>query len=245
MADTGTALDARAIQRQIDAAAPGTTIELPAGRVAGPLVLGVGPLTLRGAPGHATVIDGGGRHVALAVEASDGVIRVEGLAIVSGQGEVGGGISCANGATLEVIDCRIVRCVAARGGAIGLDDGAVRVERSTIEDNEAEVGGALYVGEIGSVHVIDSAVRANRAARGAALACVDGARATLERTAIEANTASEAGHALFARGSSTRAPRVTFDRVTFADVPEGSARAIHNDPRFPALIRLDATQVPE
>ncbi|MCL4176581.1 MAG: immunoglobulin domain-containing protein, partial [Verrucomicrobia bacterium] len=129
------------IQTQVDAAAPGTTISIPAGQYQEKLVIPK-DLWLRGESPASTLLDGGFSGTVIVV--SNGVnVTLSDLSVMNGRttNELqGGGIH--NQGTLVVSNCVITGNSALDGGGI-LNMGTLRIEATTISSNTASLGGAL------------------------------------------------------------------------------------------------------
>jgi hypothetical protein len=213
-------LTIRELQAQIDAALPGAEIELGPGCLTGRLVISR-PLVLRGTGAGVTVIDAHGQGTAIAIDAPEGEVRIEELTVRGGRSATGGGISVDNGAQVEVVGCLIEGCAAVggRGGAVAIDRGRLRLIESTLVENQARIGGAIWIGGDAEAELSLSILARNRAQRGGALAITDGAGLTLWTCRLSKNVAEVEGHHLWARGSSSRRPRVTLENASLGWAP--------------------------
>ncbi len=235
-------LDATLIQRQIDAAAVGSTVKLPAGRLLGRLIINK-PLTLEGAGAGRTIVDAERRGSVLAIDAPKGAVRISNLTLTGGLALLGGAVSVDNGALATLVDCELIDNEASRlGGAVHVDRGSIRLERTKVLRNKAQRGGSIFVAGDAKAEVINSVVAESTAQRGGGIFVADAAELRIEGSTLERNGAAQGAH-LATHGTDARAPRITLIDVTFGAKTSGET-AIHNDPSFPASFLSEATVWP-
>jgi hypothetical protein len=226
-------MSAQSLQKQIDAAAVGAVVDVPAGRIEGTWVI-PRAMTLRGAGAGETTLDGGGRGPTLAVDASEADVRIEGLTITGGSGRVGGGISIDNRARVTVVACRVVNNRSTgRGGGVGLDTGSLRLEQTDVVDNQAKEGAGIYVGVEASAQIIGGSVTGNEAERGGGVAVLEGASLRVEGTRFAKNQAKKGGHHLLARGRPGVKPEIVLVKVDLVSTGAGNPDVL-NDLKLPA-----------
>ncbi len=197
------------IQAALDAAQPGDTVQLAAGKYSGPgnvdLAFGGKAITLRGLPRSPEVCvidcaDGVWQppHRAIHFQAAEGSdTRVEGITFVAGQAVgdrppagSGGAILC-QGASPTLVDCVFRGNRAYAGGAIALEESATQLIRCRFEENTASHGGAVMV-FAGTVSLSDCAFIANTGTSGGALSCL-AAPLAITSCHFDANSASNGG----------------------------------------------------
>jgi hypothetical protein len=161
----------------------------------------------------ALVLDGNGKQIRARGKdrildvVTDVTLRVEDLTLRGGrapEGESGGAIR-ATGATLEVVDSRLVGNRAlgegASGGAIMNDGGSVSVVGTRIERNRAERAGGGIEANAGVTTVTDSVLRGNRTGaapgNGGALHLTGAGAVVVEGSRVLRNRASAEGGGLW------------------------------------------------
>lgn len=235
--------DALTLQRMIDAAEPGSLVELGEGTVRGGVVIDK-PLVLRGQGAGITIVDGLGFGPTLSVDA-EGPVRIEGLSIVNGRGTFGGGVSVDNGARVELVTCLVEGnvCRSGRGGGAAIDRGHLVVSECTMVGNKAFQGGALFAGGEARLEVQASVVKDNLAMHGGAIAAVDGAEVELWTSRFEHNRAKTQGHHLFLYAGRHRQSRAVLSNSILGGGGGGAALAISNHPHYRASLILDNSMV--
>ena len=232
-----------ALQKQIDEAKPGATIHLGEGTLRGCLVIDK-PLTLRGAGADRTVIDGWGKGPVIAVDADSGEVRIDELALAGGRAAGGGAVAIHNGATVIITGCLLEKNSAksGRGGAVAIDRGTLLIRESTLMDNRAQMGGAIWVGEDARAEITSSILADNVAIRGGALAASGDAELDVTTCRLERNRAEIDGHHLYLYGSPSRLPRAAFTNALLGPT-DPSATAIANAAPFRGSVVLEDTAV--
>lgn len=232
-------LDIAEIQRQIDAAPEGSVVHLAAGRICGSLVIDK-PIILRGAGADRTILDGQHRRPVLSIEAPEGEVHVEEVALTNGKGSHGGAISVDNGAKVFLVGCLLDRNTArtGRGGALAVDWGYVSVRECTIVNNLAALGGGIFVGGNAIVEVAASIIADNVAVRGGGVAVVDDGELELWTSRLEANQAEIEGHHLYTYGTTTASPRILLSNALLSGAG-AVGLPISNHPRFKASIAVE------
>lgn len=182
-----------AIQEELDRAGSGATITVCAGEYRG-LVEITEDVTLSRSSTEAVWLDGGGAGPVIRI--IDAVVTLDGLGIRDGaadadgrsgglwiqsdeglvdpwvelidvvvRGNDGGGVGL-NGGHLEARGSEITGNTGERGGALRVITGDVVLVNTTVEDNEAEDGGAFYVDDGGEISTWEGSVCRNTATRG-------------------------------------------------------------------------------
>lgn len=195
----------------------------------------------------ALVLDGNGKQIRARGKdrildvVTDVTLRVEDLTLRGGrapEGESGGAIR-ATGATLEVVDSRLVGNRAlgegASGGAIMNDGGSVSVVGTRIERNRAERAGGGIEANAGVTTVTDSVLRGNRTGaapgNGGALHLTGAGAVVVEGSRVLRNRASAEGGGLWnsADGQmSVTGTLVARNRATGAEADQGGG-GLFND----------------
>jgi len=118
--------------------------------------------------------------------------RILGLSIINGTGDFGGAISCTNGSSPTIGDCRFVSNGAAYGGALYCDGGSQKILRCRFYGNVAAEGGGIYCTN-GCVADIRSCVFVENTAVGSGGAVYAGAPVTVRNCTILGNSGSIGG----------------------------------------------------
>lgn len=235
--------DAASLQRRIDAARPGETVEVGPGHIRGGLIIDKS-IVLRGQGAGVSILDGEEQEPALAIDVG-GAVRIEGLSIVRGRGTFGGGVSVDNGARVAIVACLLEGNVArnGRGGAVAVDRGYLSISESTVVGNRAFQGGALFAGGEARLEVAASVVSDNLAVQGGAIAAVDGAEVELWTSRFENNRAQGEGHHLFMYATRNRRSRAVVSNSLLSSGGAGSVLPISNHPHFRGSLILDNSMV--
>ncbi|MFO0727920.1 MAG: hypothetical protein U1E65_29340 [Myxococcota bacterium] len=231
------------LQKQVDEAKPGAIIHLGEGTIRGCLIIDK-PITLRGAGADRTVIDGWGKGPVIAVDAEAGEVRLEELALSGGRATAGAAVSIHNGATVIIVGCLLEKCSAksGRGGAVAIDRGVVVIQESTLLDNRAQLGGALWVGEQARAEVRSSILAQNIAIRGGAVAVSGEAELDLSTCRLERNRAEIDGHHVYMYGNPSGFPRAALANALLGSV-EPTAAPIANVAPYRGSLILENTSV--
>ncbi len=146
-ADGSAAHPWRTLQRAVDTAGPGDTIQLRAGTYAGASLTRSGtpgsPITITAWPGEAPVVAGDGAHSKVIRVAGAHDVVIAGLVVRGAPTQWGAGVSVENGAAAVDIRDNVIRSNRSFGALLqGVDD--VTIERNEITDNDTgiEVSGA-------------------------------------------------------------------------------------------------------
>ena len=85
------------------------------------------------------------------------------------------------------------------GGGLYLDGGTTRIEESTISDNTASLGGAVYIYAYAQLDIIDSSISRNQAQDvGGAIYIYYDTQINLDDSTFESNTSGSSGGAIYA-----------------------------------------------
>lgn len=184
----------------VEAALPGSTIDICAGRWEENIVL-TKVVTIRGLSGRdVTIIEGGGEGSVIASSAES--LLLSGLTLQGGTGVtiddgdslLGGGVAILGVASATIDDC-IIRGNSADygGGVFASGDGQLAIVDSVIRDNDADAsGGGVYLLDL-DVTLQGTAVQENRANWGGGLYVDDAIVEADAETSLTANTATESG----------------------------------------------------
>lgn len=226
-------------------AKPGSTLNVPAGRYAGPFVIDK-PLTLI-AMGQ-VVLDGEHRESVLRVQ-TQGAVRLSGLTIVGGNApEAGGGLAFFAG-ELELSDCvfRFNKAPLHGGGGLYLAGGKASVSRCRFEANTGRQGAGVLVDEDATVQLEDCAILQNAAVWGGGVLAKEGARVELVGCTLADNKVvgeGAEGSALHVAGSTTRRPTVTVRQSIISERAEVPAKLIFNSTKLPGELVLTRNLLP-
>jgi nitrous oxidase accessory protein NosD len=192
-----TGADYAAIQPAIDAASPGTMVEVCAGTFAENLVIDK-PLHLRGAGGAAaTVVDGGATGRVLLVQGvgPPGVV-IEGLTLRNGRADgEGGAVRCA-ASVLAMRGAVLAASAADSGGGLSAQGCALEIDDTVFTDHTADAsgGGLQLTGSSG--HIRASLVTGCSAERGGGIYQQGGA-VEIAATQVVGNTATGIGGGIY------------------------------------------------
>jgi nitrous oxidase accessory protein NosD len=235
--------NAAELQQAIDEAKDGAVIPIGPGRIRGRIIINKS-ITLRGAGAERTIIDAKGRGCAIAVDAKGGDVRIEEMSITGGRASHGGGISVDNGASVFVVGCLIEKnsARAGQGGAIAVDRGALYVAECTLVQNQARMGGGIFIGGDAKCEIAASIVAENMALHGGGVAVLDGAEVDIFTSRLLQNRAEIEGHHIFTRGVSHRAPSILLSN-TVLDQADAVGFPVSNYARDRATLVIDNTMV--
>ncbi|MDQ3262091.1 MAG: right-handed parallel beta-helix repeat-containing protein [Myxococcota bacterium] len=223
-----------ALQDEIDAAAPGAEILIPAG-VHRETVVITKPLVLRGDPG--AILDGGGEGPVIAINVPPGPpVRVIGLTVRNGSAQAGGGISIQKG-VVEIDQCVISgnRATGFGGGGLYSQGQRLTVTRCRFEENRGRQGGAVFLDGAVQATVTEALFARNGGFWGGAVRLREAATLTLERSTVADNVAvgeGAAGTQLHLSGTLTRKPRLTLRNCILS----GGGELLFNSPEHPATV---------
>ncbi len=239
-----TSLSASQLQDRLDDATANQIIELPAGRIRGSWTIDR-PVVVRGAGAEETILEGDGSGPVLAIDADDGLVRIDEMSIAQGRSSFGGGLSIDNGARVEVRRCLFTqnRAPSGCGGAIAIDCGELLVSESTLVWNAGKLGGAVYAGGRARVQIVATIIDNNLSLRGGGVAIRDGAEVDIWTCRLDQNRADDEGHHVWAISSYDRRPYVLLSNSILGPTPGRSGSAIINHPVFSAQLGLDNTAI--
>ncbi len=132
------------LQEQLDQAAEGSVVRIPAGTHAVNVRI-TRSVTLLG-DSATTILDGGGRGSVVQIDAPQATVKLVGLVLQNGDGHAGGGVLLKRG-KLELTECvlRQNRAMGFGGGALYSSGQALHVERCQLLGNEALQGGGVLL----------------------------------------------------------------------------------------------------
>jgi hypothetical protein len=231
------------IQAQIDEAKEGAIIHVSAGRIRGRLVIDK-PITLRGAGAERTVFDAKGKGAVIAIDAPGGDVRIEEMSITGGRSSHGGAISIDNGAQVYVVGCLLEKNSArsGRGGAISVDKGGVFIAECTLVQNQAQLGGALFIGGDARAEVAATIIAENVAIKGGGIAVLDGAEIEVFTSRLLQNRAEVEGHHIYTYGASARRPAILLSNTVLGQA-DAIGSPISNCARYRAGLVVDNTMI--
>lgn len=187
--------DHGSVQAALDAAAPFDTIEVAPGKYLESVVLGARQrgIVLRSLAGPAeTILVSGGDTRLLTFDEVDTLVTVIGFTLQGGRPQFDGGGVYAYRSRLELRNCVLRNNqTPGDGGAVALYESEAILRDCRLEDNVARRGGGLFVG--GSrVRLERTAISGNRAElEGGGVYCSDGSRLEPGANAIEGNRPDE------------------------------------------------------
>ena len=155
------------IQRAVDKARSGDTIDIGPGTYFENVVINGKDLILAGASADETTIDGNSQGPVFTL--SQTTVTLTGMTVTHGSDENGGGVLAGGNvypeyAYVEMTDVIVVSNVAAQsGGGIDLQFGTLKATRCLIAHNRASQGGGIYDQEENHLDLIDSTVARNDA----------------------------------------------------------------------------------
>lgn len=195
--------------RRIQAAAPGATVEIPAGVHRGRWVIDK-PLVLKGARAESTVLDGGGRGPILSLEGA-GRVQLEELTLRNGRGRSGGAVVVNDATELHVYGCLFLKNGApdGRGGAISCEGGGLWIADSAFAGNLARVGGAVATHGGARLRLERVVFTDNASILGGAVAIGGATDAELEAVRFERNQARRDGRHLYLHTTPNGVPRAS------------------------------------
>lgn len=210
---------------RIELASPGTIV------LASSLPLLAEGVTVAGVGSSESAIDGAGQFRIFALpgpaNGETDRLRLEGLRLTGGRWDDGGAASVGSDRSLEVIDCVLDGNVAGDfGGAVsGLGAASVRIERSLVTGNVAELrdGGGIAVTFAGSLEILDSTIAGNTSliANGGGVFAYAVDQVAIRRTTISGNFAGDHGGGIEqAGGTGTIAYATLTDNRADADGDE-------------------------
>lgn len=241
-------------------AAPGATIQVPAGTYAVNLELtksitlvAVGVVTLNGKK----------KASCLQVRGADTDVKVIGFRFVEGSAECGGGVFHPQG-KLTLQGCTFQRNSAPMygGGALFTAGERCDVIACRFIENTGRQGGAVLIDDLAHVSIRDSLLAQNAATEGGAIRIREGATVSLLGCTIADNKVvgeKVHGSALFVSGTTTRKPTVTLTNCIVTERSKGpeliageltvkksllseSAKAIGGDNTFTADPRYSGSE---
>jgi len=221
----------KTIQRAIDAASPGDTVLVGPGVYRENLVVRK-TVSLIGTAGAAkTVIDAGGKDIALRCEQVDSTATIRGFTFKNGVGVNGGGLLlsssfpsvvgnvftqdsakyggglCALWSNSVIKNNKFIGNRASFGGAIYTMFIRPEIDSNLVEGNRAELGGGLYLAKSSAAQVRGNVITGNRAQSGGGM-FVNGAEPLIQGNVFKRNKAvkgargeSEEGGAIASIGS--------------------------------------------
>lgn len=209
-------------------AAPGSTVQVPAGTYAVNVEISK-PLTLIAA--GAVVIDGKKKGACVRVVGAATVAKLVGFTFFEGAAESGGGVDHREG-TLTLQGCKFERGAAPGYGGGGLYTAGERCEVRACRfiGNTGRQGGAILADEVVSLVVRDSVLAQNAATQGGAIRVKEGAQVELLGCTIADNKVvgeKVTGSAAYVGGTMTRTPSLAFINCIVTERTKGP-ELIHN-----------------
>ncbi|MFC1573144.1 right-handed parallel beta-helix repeat-containing protein [Candidatus Eisenbacteria bacterium] len=134
---------------------------------------------------------------------------LDGISIIDGYGEYGGGIHC-SGSSPTITNCIIAHCQGQRGGGVFCEHSYAEMAGCTIDSNYAWQGGGAYITDGAPTISRCQVVNNTGSNRGGGIFCFAGTRALLQSTIIAGNTTYGDGG-----GAATHESETTFLGCTF------------------------------
>ncbi len=195
------------IQRAVDKAQSGDTIDIGPGTYFENVVIDGKDLTLAGASADETTIDGNFQGPVFTLPQTR--VTLTGMTITHGSADNGGGVLIGGNfspqyASVEMTDVIVVSNVAAQsGGGIDLQFGTLKATRCLIADNRASQGAGINDGEENHLDLIDSTVARNEAELdGGGIYFQGQTTPNIIRTTISDNAAGRNGGGIWASAGS-------------------------------------------
>ena len=227
-----------------------STIDVPTGRhlVKAPVVIRRS-VTLRGGPG--VVLDGGGTHGLLRIDAPGMTVTLEHLTFENAEAHQGAAVHLLDG-SLVITACTFIRCRASRfgGGAVSAAGERLEVRRCRFLECLGRQGGAVLLDEEVEALLCDSLFAMNAAVLGGALRLREGAQARVvgctfaDNRAVPADGEPAHGHSLYLSGSTTRAPSLSVVNTLVASHRESTSSECFVDPVVGGKVTFHASLLP-
>jgi hypothetical protein len=219
-------------------AAPGATIQVPAGSYPANLELGKS-LTL--VANGVVTINGQQKGPCLRITGGATEVKVVGFRFTEGAAECGGGVFHAEG-KLTLQGCKFERNAAPMfgGGALYTSGERCELVACRFTENTGRQGGAVLIDNLASVSIRDSLLAQNAATEGGALRVREGATVELVGCTIADNKVvgeKAQGSAIFLGGTMTRVPAVSLVNCIVTERSKGPA-LIHNGSTWPAKLSV-------
>jgi hypothetical protein len=219
-------------------AAPGATLQVPAGNY--PVNLEIGKSLTLVATGIA-VINGRKKGSCLRVLGGATDLKLVGFSFLEGAAECGGGVFHAEG-SLTLQGCRFERSSAPMfgGGALYTAGQRCQLIACRFTENTGRQGGAVLVDNLVHLSMRDSLLAQNAATEGGALRVREGATVELLGCTLADNKVvgdKAQGSAVFLGGTMTRKPTVSIVNCIVTERSKGPA-LIHNLGPHPAVLTV-------
>ena len=210
------------IQKAVNAARSGDTIEIGHGTYFENVTISGKNLTVAGASAELTTIDGRSLGPVISLEGT--TVTLKGLTIVHGSGVNGGGIA-AGVADLEVDDSVIASNVATQtGGGIDVLDGSLTLTGSVVTRNNAPSGGGIHLWAEIPATIDTSALVSNEADIGAGIYIEYASRTTITRSTVSNNVSSGTAGGIWISGGDAREAPSPYVVVNQSAVVENTAQ---------------------
>lgn len=218
------------LQKAVNAAAPGDTVRVPAGRYAVNLTL-TRPVTLL-ASGQ-VVLDGQHRGCVVRVDCASGPVRLAGLTLVGGVADEAGGGLCVDAGEVDLSDCtlRFNKAPQYGGGGLYARAGRVTAVRCRFEANTGRQGGGVLVDGLAQVELRACTLIQNAALDGGGLRVKEGGKAKLVGCTVADNKVlgdAARGGALSLSATTTRSPSASLEACIVSERAEGPS-CVFND----------------
>jgi hypothetical protein len=200
------------LQREIDSAPDGGTVEIPKGTWEAVLVIRKS-ITLRGEGPGKSILDGQGRGACVLVDAPNAKVNLVGLTLKHGTSPEGGCISYRSGESLHVEDCVLVEGAAKAygGGGARLAGRKASFLRVRILECSGQQGGGILADGLCETELIGCVLSGNQASQGGALRVKEGAKVRLVHCTFAGNKAvgkNALGDEIVITGTMTRTPEL-------------------------------------
>ena len=171
----------------IEVAKPGEVVQLGTGTVVETVDLRGKDITLAGEGCGNTVIYGDSKDTVVRMDGG----RIERLTLSAGSADYGGALQLTD--RVWVTDVCIENNEATHGGGIAVLGGIATLQNTSFTSNQAQYGGALYVGATAEVSVFNGHLKNNTATRYGGGMYISDAQTIVENVVFERNRAEQHG----------------------------------------------------
>lgn len=177
-------------------------------------------ITIKGTNGaDTTIIKGTNRGPVIRIEEDGLNVRLEGITLSGGVAESGGGIAIRGMGNVQIKNCviRDNRAGYYGGGGLFAKAGFLEVENTLFEGNEGNQGGAVLLDGAMKAIFRGCTFKVNKGERGGALRIREGVIVRFEKCRFLDNHCDTSAEVLFADGSTTRSPEISFSDCDIID----------------------------
>ncbi len=228
------------LAQALAACTKGAHLSLEAGEHAGDLTIDKS-VTLAGAAGaEAVVIRGSGRGPVLRIDEDGLAVRLQDVTLAGGVAEAGGGLAVFGRGTVSVSGCIFSGNQAGMlgGGGVYARAGFLQMEGCRLTGNSGRQGGAIMLDMAMKAELLRCRVEDNRAEIAGALRVAEGVDASIKGSTFKGNLGQD-GCCLKASGTRSRQPKLVLelcdvDQGTLVNGPEIPAQITLKNCKVPA-----------